>query len=146
MCQSHTFVACANTIRYQGAIPVFIDSKEMIWNIDPQCLENAVKDLNSKNIYPKVLIATSKYGMPFEFDVVDAFAKANNIKIIEDSAKVLCSSYKNRKCGNLADYGILFFNYNKIITCGGGVLVCNSQEEFSRGLKLATQAKETSVH
>jgi dTDP-4-amino-4,6-dideoxygalactose transaminase len=147
LCQSHTFVACANTIRYQGAIPVFIDSEEMTWNIDPQYLESAVKDLNSKNIYPKALIATSIYGMPFEFDVVAAFAKANNIKVIEDSAEALGSSYKNKKCGTLADYGILSFNYNKIITCGGGgILVCNNEEEYSRGLKLATQAKETSVH
>jgi dTDP-4-amino-4,6-dideoxygalactose transaminase len=147
LCQSHTFVACVNTIMYQGAIPVFIDSEVMTWNIDQQYLESAVKDLNSKNIYPKALIATSLYGMPFEFDGVDAFAKANNIKVIEDSAEALGSSYKNKKCGTLADYGILSFNYNKIITCGGGgILVCNNEEEYSRGLKLATQAKETSVH
>jgi dTDP-4-amino-4,6-dideoxygalactose transaminase len=147
LCQSHTFVACANTIRYQGAIPVFIDSEETTWNIDQQYLESAVKDLNSKNIYPKALIATSLYGMPFEVDAIDAFAKANNIKVIEDSAEALGSSYKNRKCGTLGDYGILSFNYNKIITSGGGgILVCKNEEEYSSGLKLATQAKEKSIH
>ncbi|TVZ51353.1 DegT/DnrJ/EryC1/StrS family aminotransferase [Dokdonia sp. Hel_I_53] len=147
LCQSHTFIACANAIRYQGAIPVFIDSEKVTWNIDKQYLENAVKDLNSKNISPKVLIATSLYGMPFEFDDVYAFAKDNDIKVIEDSAEALGSSYKNRKCGTLADYGILSFNYNKIITSGGGgILVCKNEEDYFRGLKIATQAKDVSEH
>ena len=147
LCQSHTFVACINAIKYQGAIPVLIDSEKDTWNISLQYVQEAVLQLNKKKIYPKALIAACLYGVPYGFDAVYAFAKANNIKVIDDSAEALGSTFHHKKCGTLGDFGVLSFNYNKIITTGGGgILVCQDQKDYLQALKLATQAKENKPH
>ncbi|WP_394355192.1 DegT/DnrJ/EryC1/StrS family aminotransferase [Nonlabens antarcticus] len=143
LCQSMTFVASANPLLYIGAIPVFIDSEKNSWNMDPQLMEEAYQDLKGKGIHVKAIMLTSIYGMPFDYESISAFAKANQLKLIDDSAEALGSSFQNKANGTLGDYGIISFNNNKIITTsGGGLLVCPCQEQYERGLFLATQAKE----
>ena len=143
LCQSMTFVACANPILYLGATPVFVDSEPGTWNICPKTLETAYKATCEKGNIPKAIIVTSLYGMPCEMDVISAFAKANNLKVIEDSAEALGASYKGQQLSTIGDYGVLSFNLNKIITtAGGGMLILNSKQEKEYALYLATQAKE----
>ncbi|MGB5981042.1 MAG: DegT/DnrJ/EryC1/StrS family aminotransferase [Nonlabens sp.] len=147
ICQSFTFCGSANPILYLGATPIFVDSEEDSWNICPNALETAIKDRISKGKRPKAIIAVHLYGMPYKSDAVNAFAKAYDIKVIEDSAEALGSSYHGRKCGTLGDYGILSFNGNKIITTsGGGALVCNSSKEKEKAVFLATQARDEAPH
>ena len=50
ICQSFTFCASANPVAYQGATPVFIDSEEDTWNMDPVLLEEAIKDRIAKSL------------------------------------------------------------------------------------------------
>ena len=64
ICQSMTFSASANPIRYQHATPVFIDSEKDTWNMDPQFLEEAIKDRIAKGKKPKAIIPVHLYGMP----------------------------------------------------------------------------------
>lgn len=143
LCQSMTFVACANPILYQGAIPVFVDSEESTWNISPKYLEEAYKDCCNKGKIPKAIIVTSLYGLSSNMEAILAFAKVKNIKVIEDSAEALGGTYKNKKLSTIGDYGILSFNLNKIVTTGGGgVLVVNTLKEKEKAIFLATQAKE----
>lgn len=143
LCQSMTFVACANPILYQGATPVFVDSEENTWNMSPKFLKEAYFDCCKKGKVPKAIIVTSLYGLSSNMDAILAFAKANNIKVIEDSAEALGSTYQNRKLSTIGDYGILSFNLNKIVTTGGGgLLVVNSLKEKEKAIFLATQAKE----
>jgi dTDP-4-amino-4,6-dideoxygalactose transaminase len=143
LCQSMTFVASVNPLLYLGAIPVFVDSEKNSWNMDPQLLEEAYQELKIKGIHAKALILTSIYGMPYDYETISAFAKANQLLIIDDSAEALGSSFQNKANGTLGDYGIISFNNNKMVsTSGGGILVCPNQEVFERGLFLATQAKE----
>jgi dTDP-4-amino-4,6-dideoxygalactose transaminase len=144
LCQSMTFVASANPIRYIGAIPVFVDSEPHTWNMDISFLKEAFDDLAAQGKTPKAIVLTSIYGMPYDVDAISAFAKANNLRIIDDSAEALGSSYKNRASGTLGDYGVISFNTNKILsTSGGGLLICPDQDTYKRALFLATQAKET---
>lgn len=144
ICQSFTFAASANPIKYQGADPVFVDSEPDTWNMSPDALEEAIIDRKKQTgHYPKAIIPVYLYGMPAKMDEIRAIADKYGIPIVEDSAEALGSGYKGKKCGTLGNYGCLSFNGNKIITTsGGGALVCHSKEEADRVKFYATQARE----
>lgn len=144
ICQSFTFAASANPIKYQGATPIFVDSEPETWNMDPTALENAIIDrFNMTGKYPKAIIPVHLYGMPAKMDEINAIANKYSIPIVEDAAEALGSEYKNRNCGTLGNYGALSFNGNKIITTsGGGALICPNEESASRVKFYATQARE----
>ncbi len=147
ICQSFTFSASANPIRYQGAIPVFVDSELETWNMCPNALEEAIKGSIAKGKKPKAIIAVHLYGMPFKVNEIRQIADRYEIPILEDSAEALGSSYKGRKCGTFGDIGILSFNGNKIITTsGGGALVAHSKELKEKAVFLATQARDQAPH
>lgn len=144
ICQSFTFAASANPIKYQGATPVFVDSEPETWNMDPIALENAIIDrFNKTGKYPKAIIPVHLYGMPAKMDEINAIANKYSIPIVEDAAEALGSEYKNRNCGTLGNYGAFSFNGNKIITTsGGGALICPNEEAANRVKFYATQARE----
>lgn len=144
ICQSFTFAASANPIKYQGADPVFVDSEPDTWNMSPDALVEAIIDRKKQTgHYPKAIIPVYLYGMPAKMDEIRAIANKYGIPIVEDSAEALGSEYKGKKCGTLGNYGCLSFNGNKIITTsGGGALVCRSKEEADRVKFYATQARE----
>jgi len=147
VCQSMTFSASANPIKYQGATPVFIDSEMDTWNMCPKALEEAIKSLILKSKKPKAIIVVHLYGMPAKMDEISAIAKKYKISLIEDAAEALGSSYKGQKCGTFGDFGILSFNGNKIITTsGGGALICKTEELKQRAIFLATQARDKAPH
>ena len=147
ICQSFTFSASANPIRYLGAIPIFVDSERETWNMCPETLEQAIKDRISKGKKPKAIIAVHLYGMPFQADKIRAVAQQYEIPIIEDSAEALGSTYNGQKCGTFGDIGILSFNGNKIITTsGGGAIVTKTQQLKEKAVFLATQARDNAPH
>jgi len=147
ICQSFTFSASANPIKYLGATPVFVDSEKDTWNLCPVALEEAIEDKTSKGKKPKAIIVVHLYGMPAKIDEICAIAAKHEIILIEDAAEALGSTYKNQKCGTFGDYGILSFNGNKIITTsGGGALVCENEEDKQKAIFLATQARDDAPH
>ncbi len=147
ICQSFTFSASANPIRYLGATPVFIDSETETWNMCPIALEQAIVDRISKGKKPKAIIPVHLYGMPFKVDEIKAIAEKYGIPILEDSAEALGSTYKGRKCGTFGDIGVLSFNGNKIITTsGGGALVASTKVIKDKTVFLATQARDNAPH
>lgn len=147
LCQSMTFSASANPIKYQGAIPIFIDSEAETWNMCPNHLETAIKDRIAKGKTPKAIIIVHLYGMPAKMNELLAVANKYSIPVIEDAAEALGSTYKGRQCGTFGDYSILSFNGNKIITTsGGGAMVCNTLEKKENTIFLATQARDQAPH
>ena len=144
ICQSMTFSASANPIAYQGATPVFVDSEPDTWNIDPNLLEEAIKDRIAKTgRKPKAIIPVYLYGMPAKIDDIMEIAKRYEIPVIEDSAEAFGSRYRGRLCGTFGDYGIMSFNGNKMITTsGGGALICPDDETKKKTMFYATQARE----
>ncbi|KAF4530855.1 hypothetical protein B566_EDAN018888, partial [Ephemera danica] len=74
ICSSFTFSASCNPIVYQGAIPVFVDSEEITWNMDPDLLEKAIKDRIAKGKKPKAIILVHLYGMPSQMERIMAIA------------------------------------------------------------------------
>lgn len=147
VCQSFTFSASANPIKYQGAHPVFVDSEKSTWNMCPKALKDAIDDRIKKGKKPKAIIVVHLYGMPALMDEIMAVAKEYTIPVIEDAAEALGSTYKNQKCGTFSEYGILSFNGNKIITTsGGGALVCSSEEKKKKAVFYATQSRDDAPH
>jgi len=147
ICQSFTFSASANPIRYLGATPVFIDSESETWNMCPNALEVAIVDRIKKGIKPKAIIPVHLYGMPYKVDEIRIVADKYSIPILEDSAEALGSTYKGKKCGTFGDIAALSFNGNKIITTsGGGALVSHSNIIKNKTLFLATQARDNAPH
>ena len=147
ICQSMTFSASANPIKYQGAIPVFVDSEPDTWNMDPVALREAIRDRFSKGKKPKAIIVVHLYGMPAKMDEILAVAKEFDIPVIEDAAEALGSTYKGRAAGTFGNFGILSFNGNKIITTsGGGALVAKDEEAIKHTRFLATQARDNAPH
>ena len=147
ICQSFTFSASANPIKYLGANPVFVDSDPINWNMSPFFLEEAIKDRISKNKKPKAVIIVHLYGMPALMDEITAICSKYEIPLIEDSAEALGSIYKNKKCGTFGDFAILSFNGNKIITTsGGGALVGPTKETKEKTIFLSTQARDNAPH
>ena len=144
ICQSFTFAASANPIKYLGAKPIFVDSEEDTWNISPEWLEKAIIDRKSATgKYPKAIIPVHLYGMPAKMDAICAIANKYNIPIMEDAAEAIGSTFKNRQCGTFGEFGALSFNGNKMITTsGGGALICRTEEEAKQTMFFATQARE----
>ncbi|MFN4083108.1 MAG: DegT/DnrJ/EryC1/StrS family aminotransferase [Bacteroidia bacterium] len=147
LCQSFTFSGSANPIAYQGASPVFIDSENETWNMNPQLLEKAIIELTEKGKKPKAIIPVHLYGMPAKMIEIMAIAQKYQIPVIEDAAEALGSTINGKACGTFGDIGILSFNGNKIITTsGGGALISNNEEFVKKARFLATQARDAAPH
>ncbi len=147
LCQSFTFSASANPIMYLGATPVFIDSEKDTWNMSPELLEIAIKDRIEKNKKPKAIVAVHLYGMPYKANEINAIAEKYDIAVVEDSAEALGSTYHDKACGTLSDFGILSFNGNKIITTsGGGALITKTKALKDKAVFLSTQARDDAPH
>lgn len=143
--QSFTFCASSHPVTYLGATPIFIDSEKGTWNMDPELLEEAIKDRVAKTgKKPKAIIPVALYGMPYKIDRIMEIADSYGIPVIEDAAEGFGSRFKGQVLGTFGRYGVLSFNGNKMITTsGGGALICPDKEEAREILWYATQARES---
>lgn len=142
--QSFTFCASTHPVTYLGATPVLVDSEPDSWNIDPELLEEAIKDRMAKTgRKPKAIVPVALYGMPYDIDRIKEIADRYGIPIVEDAAEGFGSRWKGQVVGTFGRYGVLSFNGNKMITTsGGGALVCPDAESWQRIMWYATQARE----
>ncbi len=145
MVQSFTFCASSHPVTYLGATPVFVDSEKDSWNIDPDLLEEAIKDRIAKTgRTPKAIIPVALYGMPYQIDRIMEIADRYGIPVIEDAAEGFGSRYRGQVLGTFGRYGVLSFNGNKMITTsGGGALICPDADAAREILWYATQARES---
>lgn len=142
-CSTLTFSATANPIIYENATPIFIDSEEETWNMNPKALEKAFE----KYPNPKAVVVVHLYGTPAKIDEIARICKEHNTTLIEDAAESLGTTFKGKHTGTYGDYGIYSFNGNKIITTsGGGMLVSESEENMQKVKFWATQAREKARH
>ncbi len=147
ICSSFTFAGSCNPIVYQGAVPVFVDSENETWNMDPVILEEAIEDRIRLGRKPKAIILVHLYGMPARVQDILKIADRYEIPVIEDAAEALGASYKGKKLGTFGRIGVYSFNGNKIITTsGGGALVSEVPEYVEEARFLSTQARDTAPH
>ena len=97
ICQSFTFCASANPIKYLGATPVFVDSEAETWNMSPELLEEAIKERIAKTgRKPKAIVLVYLYGMPAKIAEIMAIADRYDIPVIEDAAEGFGSRFDGR--------------------------------------------------
>ncbi len=142
-----SFVASANVILFEGAIPIFIDAEPRSGNIDPGQLREAARDLDkggpaARHWLPRrgagpigrlrAILPVDVFGQPAQMDAVQAVADDHALKVIEDSCEALGSEYKGRQAGTLGDYGVYAFYPNKQITTGEGAVIVTQDPDAAR--------------
>ena len=143
--QSFTFCASSHPITYLGATPVFVDSEKDTWNMDPELLEEAIKDRIAKTgKKPKAIVPVALYGMPYRIDRIMEIANKYDIPVVEDAAEGFGSKFNGQVLGTFGKYGVLSFNGNKMITTsGGGALITPDEDSWREIMMYATQYRES---
>lgn len=145
-CPTLTFVASANPISYLGARPVFIDSEQASWNLDPSLLREALADRAKQNRLPRAVIVVDVFGQSADMDPIMETCGEYNVPVLEDAAEALGATYKNRPAGTNGQVGVFSFNGNKIITTtGGGMLVAHERELVDQARYWSTQARDPGI-
>ena len=138
-CSDMTFAATLNPVVYEGGIPVFIDTEEESWNMDPVALEKAFE------MYPdvKLVVSAELYGFPGRMDVIQDICAKHGALLIEDAAEAMGATVGGKQCGSFGDYTAVSYNGNKIITgSAGGCLLTNDIEVANKARKWSTQSRE----
>ncbi len=138
-CSDMTFDATLNPVVYEGGIPVFIDTEESSWNMDPVALEKAFE------MYPdvKLVVSAELYGFPGRMDEIKRICEKHGALLIEDAAEAMGATIDGKQCGSFGDYSAISYNGNKIITgSAGGCLLTNDLEMANKARKWSTQARE----
>jgi dTDP-4-amino-4,6-dideoxygalactose transaminase len=152
-----SFVASANCILFERAIPVFVDVEMTTGNIDPALVAEAVDELTMdqgrmtnnrwlpRNLRrsgiahrPKAILPVHAFGQPADMDPILGVAREHDLAVIEDACEALGAEYKGRKVGTLGDAAVFAFYPNKQITTGeGGMIVtdCEAWSELFRSLR-----------
>jgi dTDP-4-amino-4,6-dideoxygalactose transaminase len=123
-----TFVATASAVNAIGAKPVFADIRPDTYNIDPSDLPRRVTRKT------KAIIAVHLYGLSADMDPILEFARAKDLRVIEDNAQSLGAIYKGRRTGSLSDAACISFYPTKNLGAYGdaGMIVTNSSEKAAR--------------
>lgn len=135
-----TYVASVNSIKYTGAIPVFVDSDRDTWQINAFELE---KKITSKT---KAILVVHLYGHPCEMNLICEIALKHNLYLIEDCAEAIGTYYKGRHVGTFGALSTFSFFGNKTITTGeGGMVVTNSSDLRKKIKKIKGQGLSESI-
>lgn len=131
---SHSFVATANSVRYCGAIPVFVDIDSGTYNIDPDLVEAAIGPRT------RAILCVHQMGMPCDLKALTRIAEKHSLPLIEDAACALGSEIHmadweriGRPHGDIACFS---FHPRKIITTGEGGMLTTSSALFDRRFRL----------
>ena len=109
-----TYCATSNEIEHAGAVPVFVDVERETYLIDPKKIEAAVTE-RTKAIMPVHL-----YGQSADMDAIMDIARRHNLKVVEDAAHAIETTYKDRKIGTIGDFTVFSFYPTKNISTGEG--------------------------
>lgn len=147
LCSTFTFAATANAIRYCGGVPVFIDSDQHSWNMDPELLAEELERRAAAGALPRAVVCVDLYGQCADYAVIRPLCERYGVSLIEDAAEALGASLHGKPAGSFGDLAILSFNGNKILTTsGGGMLLGRRRDWVDRARYLATQAREPVAH
>jgi dTDP-4-amino-4,6-dideoxygalactose transaminase len=141
-----TFAASANAACYLGAVPVFVHSDPVTWNLSHDLLAEELAIRAKAGVLPRAVVV-DLYGQCADHPQIEPVLERYWIPIIEDAAEALGATCQGRTAGSFGRCGALSFNGNKIITTSaGGMLLCNDEDLASRVRHLATQAREPTPH
>jgi dTDP-4-amino-4,6-dideoxygalactose transaminase len=136
-----TFIATAEVISLLGATPVFVDIDSENFNIDPKHLERAIAALqkgasdyplprtSGSSLTPKGIIAVDLFGLPADYDAINAIARERSIFVIEDAAQSFGAEYRGKRACSLADIACTSFFPAKPLGCYGDGGMCFTEDE-----------------
>lgn len=151
--QAVSFVATANAISYCGADPVFLDSDNATLGLSPVALEAFLKEgvvtgedgkLYNGRTGKRVAacVPMHVFGHPVKIELIKDICERYNIPLVEDAAEGLGSRYADKHVGRFGRLGVLSFNGNKIVTCGGGGMILTDDSALAEmATHLTTTAK-----
>jgi dTDP-4-amino-4,6-dideoxygalactose transaminase len=117
---SYTFVSTANAFVLRGGVPVFVDVREDTLNLDERLIEAAITPRT------RAIVPVHYAGVACEMDSIMAIARRYGLKVVEDAAQGVMSTYKGRALGSIGDLGAYSFHETKNVICGeGGALLVN---------------------
>lgn len=145
-----SFIASANCILFQRAIPIFVDIDPKTFNIDPDRVSQATQDFIEGENLPnkwlpgkvegpqsgegnlKAILSVDAFGQPAEYEALEKIADKNDLVLIEDSCEALGSKYKGKNAGSFGDVGVFAFYPNKQMTTGEGGMLVTDREDWAK--------------
>jgi perosamine synthetase len=126
---SFTFIAAANAIRYERAMPVFADIDAVTLNIDPQRIEEAITPRT------RAILVVHTFGVPADMTAILEIAEKRGLYIIEDACEAIGAEHRGRKAGSMGHAGVFAFYPNKQITTGEGGVVVTQDHALARRIR-----------
>ena len=125
---SYTFCSTADAFVQRGAKLVFVDIRKDTLNIDETKIEHAITEKT------KAIICVHYAGVSCEMDEIIKIAKKYNLKVVEDAAQAIFSTYKGRKLGTIGDFGCFSFHETKNLSMGegGGISINTNHADYEK--------------
>jgi perosamine synthetase len=135
---SHSYIATANSVRYCGAIPVFVDIEPQTYNINPVLIEEAITPIT------RAILIVHQMGMPCDLKAIVEIARQHSLPVIEDAACAIGSEIlwdgQWEKIGKPhGDIACFSFHPRKVITTGDGGMLTTSNPEWDQQFRLWRQ-------
>jgi len=126
---SFAFVAAANVVCYERAVPVFAEIEPETLTLDPQKIEAAISPRT------RAIILVHTFGYPADASAIKAIAKRHDLLVIEDACEAFGAEVDGQKAGTLGDAGVFAFYPNKQVTTGEGGVVVTHDPEIAASLR-----------
>lgn len=137
---SFAFIAVANAVRYERASPVFADIEARTFNLDPDCIEDAITPRT------RAILVVHTFGAPAAMNRIVQIARRRGLLIIEDACEALGAELDGKKVGTFGDIGVFGFYPNKqITTAEGGMVVTPHREIAARIRSLRNHGRSASA-
>jgi dTDP-4-amino-4,6-dideoxygalactose transaminase len=138
LCPSLSFIATANSIRYAGANPVFVDIDPVTYNMDPESMERAITPRT------RAILVVHQIGLPSALSEIGEIATRHGLIVVEDAACAIGSEYNNQRIG-LPHTTMACFSFHprKILTTGEGGMITTASEELAVRLRKLRQHSMT---
>jgi len=144
-----SFVASANVLLYERAVPIFVDVDPATGNLDPAQTEEAVHDLlkggdRARRRQPrrgggvgalKALLPVDAFGQPADYEALTQEAQKHSLAVIEDSCEAFGATRHGKPAGMFGDVGVFAFYPNKQITTGEGGVIVTDRDEWAEAMR-----------
>lgn len=123
----YTFIATYNVVFNQKALPVFADTDQETFTIDPHKIEEKISERT------KAILPVHIFGLPADMDRIMAIAQKHNLAVVEDACQAWLAEYRGQKVGTIGDLGCFSFQNSKNIPAGeGGAITGNDEKLMDR--------------
>ena len=135
---SHSYIATANSVRYCGAVPVFVDIESTTFNMDPALIERVITPRT------RAILCVHQIGMPCDLENISNIARRHSLPVVEDAAcaagsEILCKG-KWEKIGKPhGDVACFSFHPRKLLTTGDGGMLTTANSEWDKKFRLWRQ-------